>query len=211
MSRFVLSLLLLAVNTGPSVAQEIAIVLTGTLYDRDVTAEEEAMAKERADQATKDGEQSSYSLEALRILNARAKTLNRVSTTTILGVGKSVKCIADAQDILLEAHLSVIKIDDKTCELEANWGVGAIIGHMTGSLNTFGKKTLELNRLQFIGASGGGNLVNGKLQGGWHLVQTMEIIPGKEHPLTSNRIGENLSLELSRRIQIPRPGKITNR
>lgn len=210
MSRFVLSLLLLAVNTGPSVAQEIAIVLTGTLYDRDVTAEEAAMAKERADRAIKDGEPSSYSLESLRILDARAKTLNRVSTTTILEGGKSVRCKADAKDMLLEAQLSVIKIDDKTCELEANWAVGAVAGATSISANTFGRKTLELNQLVFIGASGAGVLVNGKPQGG-HLVQTMEVIPGKAHPLTSKKIGEDLSLELSRRIQIPRPGKIISR
>ena len=210
MSRFVLSLLLLAVITSPSVAQEIAIVLTGTLYDRDVTAEEEAMAKERAAQATKDGAPSSYSLEALRILDARAKTLNRVSTTTILEVGKSVKCITDAEDIMLEAHLSVTKYDEKSCELEATWSVAAIVGSMTISASTFGKKTLALNEQAFIGASGGGVLVNGKLNGG-HLVQTMELIPGKQHPLTSKKIGEGLDLELSRRIQIPRPGKITSR
>ncbi len=210
MNRFLLPLLLLAFNPCTLVAQDVAIVLTGIVYDRDMTDEESAMARERAERAKQNGEPSSYSLECLRILDARAKTLDRVSTTTILEVGKSVRLKADTRDMLLEAHLSVLKVDDTSCELEATWSVGAIVGATTVTVNSLGKKTLTLNQLEYIGAAGVKALAKGQPQTG-HIVQTMLVIPGKDHPLTSKKIGEDLGLELSRRIQIPRPGKITSR
>ncbi len=189
-------------------AQEVAIVLTGTLYDRDLTDAESKEANDRLAVARSNGDESNFGLESIRILDARAKRLNRITSVTILEAGKSAKCAADNGTMLLYGHLEVIKFDDRTCELRGecaigtNYGSGSLIGSVRLD------RSIKFNRLEMLGSTGTQVQVKGKQQK-YHLVKTVVAVPAKAHPLSSTKIGEALGDELRKRRAPLLPGKLT--
>lgn len=210
MFRSLMSLCLFCAIGNCAFSQEVAIVLTGSLYDRELTEAESAEARERLDAARKSGDDSTFALESLRILDAKAKRLKQVRSTIILEVGKSVKCGTDSEDIIQAAHLEVFTLDDKSCELRASCAVGTLVGLSTDThLVNLPRGSVKLNQLQVLGESGLQVVMNGKKQT-YRTVQTMLVLPGKGHPLSSENISEHLTTELIKRMQIPRPGKLTS-
>lgn len=213
MFKIYLPLIVICWMTSYGISQEVTIVLTSTVYDRDLTEAETKEAQERLDKARKSEEASSFSLESYRILDARAERLNRRSTTVVLEVGKSVRYSDDAHDMLQAAHIKVLKLDENDCQVNVDWAVGMVRAKSTDCHAIYGMRTVKLNQLEVIGGGKDEVIVKGKKQTNY-LVKTILIVPGKQHPLAATQdVAEFVNAESIRRLQrkLPRPGNLTSR
>ena len=160
--RLLLSILVFHIFADIALAQKFVVELEATVFERHLTAEENAAIQIEMQKLPRSSQGRFYSKERLRILRKNAGVLESVSSTLLCDQTGVNSWSATTSKLENEAKFRIVGSTDQDCEIDLNWALRfQTIGASSSTSGLRSKFTLPLDEKIALGGGGakGWNIV----------------------------------------------------